>query len=132
ATVEGRIDRGELEDKSGKLSIAVGDTLSASVVSTSDVTGPVLSVSLGKGAGKGRLDVSALQSARDGGIPVTGNVQRAVKGGLEVDLSGIRAFCPASQVDTAYIADLNGFVGQSLSFRVIEIKDGGKSVVLSR
>lgn len=132
ATAEGRIERGELEDKSGKLSVALGDTLSASVVSVSDVAGPVLSVALGKGTGKGRLDMSALESARDGGIPVTGNVQRAVKGGIEVDISGVRAFCPASQIDTAYIADLNVFVGQSLTFRVIEIKDGGKSVVLSR
>jgi small subunit ribosomal protein S1 len=132
AMAEARIDRTEFEGRDGKLTVAVGDKVRASVLSTNDLSGPVLSVSLGKGQLKGTLDVSALESARDGAIPVTGTVQRAVKGGLEVLVGGVRAFCPASQVDAGYIADLSSFDGQSLSFRVVEVKDGGRSVVLSR
>jgi small subunit ribosomal protein S1 len=132
ATTEGRLDRGELEDKGGKLKVKVGEVLRVTVVSSSDVTGPVLTVALGRGAKRGAVDLGMLQSARESGLPVTGTVQSAVKGGLEVDVAGVRAFCPASQVDTVYVSDLSSFVGQALSFRVIEIKDDGKSVVLSR
>ncbi len=131
-TVEGRIDRGEFEDKSGKLSVQVGDAIRATVLSNHDVDGPVLSVALGRSQSKGGVDVSMLENARESGMPVTGTVQKAVKGGLEVQVGGVRAFCPASQVDTAYIADLTEFVGQSLTFAVIEVKDAGRSVVLSR
>jgi small subunit ribosomal protein S1 len=134
---EGRIERAEFEDKQGKLSVKVGDRVRASVVRMSDVMGPELTVALGRGQGsrgqgKGPLDASALESARASGIPVTGLVQKAVKGGLEVTVGGVRAFCPASQIDATFIADLSTFEGQTLSFRVTEVRDGGRSVVLSR
>jgi small subunit ribosomal protein S1 len=54
------------------------------------------------------------------------------KGGLEVTVGPVRAFCPASQVDLGFVQDLEPFVGQTLQFRVIEIKDDGRSVVVSR
>lgn len=133
ATVEARLDRSELEDKSGALPVKVGDLLRASVVRSDDVMGPVLTLALGKSSStKGGIDLQALESAKQSGLPVMGSVQRAVKGGLEVSIAGVRAFCPASQVDTTYQADLSLFEGQTLSFRVTEIKDGGKSVVVSR
>lgn len=131
ATTEARIDRTELEDKQGNLQVKVGDKLRASVASVSDVTGPVLVMALGRGQ-RGQTDVSQLMAARENGIPVEGTVTKAVKGGLEVQVAGIRAFCPASQVDVTYISDLAPFEGQSLQFKVIEIKDDGRSVVLSR
>lgn len=132
AVSEGRIERAEFEDKQGNLSVKLGDRIRASVVRVSDVMGPELTVALGRGQGKGTLDVSALESAKSSGIPVTGSVQKVVKGGLEVLVGGVRAFCPASQVDSTFIADLSTFAGQTLSFRVTEVRDGGRSVVLSR
>ncbi len=131
-TSEGRIERSELEDRSGKLNVQVGDKLRASVVHVSDVTGPLLAVNLGKNQTKGVFDISTLESAKQSGVPVTGTVQKAVKGGLEVQVAGVRAFCPASQIDTGYVADLSTFEGQTLTFRIIEIKDDGRSVVVSR
>jgi small subunit ribosomal protein S1 len=128
---EGRLERGEFEDKQGKLSVKVGDQVRASVVRVSDVMGPELTIALGR-QGKGPLDVSALEAAKASGIPVTGSVQKAVKGGLEVTVGGVRAFCPASQIDASFIADLSTFEGQTLAFRVTEVRDGGRSVVLSR
>lgn len=129
-TGEARIDRTEFADKQGNLSIKVGDTLRATVAKV-DQSGPVLVRSVGRGA-KGSVDISALQQAREGRIPVQGKVSRAVKGGVEVDVASVRAFCPASQLDTAYIKDLATFEGQVLDFLVVEIKDDGRSVVLSR
>lgn len=131
AVAEGRIDRGELEDKQGNLQVKVGDVLKASVASVSDIHGPVLVLALGRGK-QGQPDVSQLESAKENAIPVEGTVTKAVKGGLEVQVAGLRAFCPASQIDVNYVAELGAFEGQTLQFRVIEVRDGGRSVVLSR
>lgn len=131
ATTEGRIDRGELEDKKGALPVKIGDSIKATVARVDDAEGPLLVVSLGRGK-KGGVDVSALEDAKESGIPVEGTVSRVVKGGLEVQVGGARAFCPASQVDATYVKDLSGFANQTLSFRVVEVRDGGKSIVLSR
>jgi len=129
-TTEGRIDRRELEDDKGELGVGVGDTLRASVVSVDDVTGPRLSVAFGRG--RGRLDEGALESARDARLPVEGVVGSAVKGGVEVRVLGARAFCPASQLGQEYIADLSTLEGQKLEFLVLEVKNGGRDVIVSR
>jgi small subunit ribosomal protein S1 len=125
---EGRLPRAEVLDKTGKLTIAVGDTVRAMVVSARQGDAPVLSVAFGRGeAGAAELD-AALQS----GVAIEGEVARAVKAGLEVTIAGKRAFCPASQVDLGYVKDLEQFVGQRHFFKVIEIRDGGRSIVVSR
>ncbi|MCA9640644.1 MAG: S1 RNA-binding domain-containing protein [Myxococcales bacterium] len=126
---DARIDRGELVDKSGKLTVAVGDKLRATVVEASSL-GARLSLGVGRG-GQG-VDAQMLEAALTSGAPVAGQVSKAVKAGLEVDIAGVRAFCPASQVELSFVQDLAPYVGQTLDFRILEIKDGGRSVIVSR
>jgi small subunit ribosomal protein S1 len=59
-------------------------------------------------------------------------VLRAVQAGVEVDVGGVRAFCPASHLELGRVVDLAAYEGQTHEFRVLEVKDGGRSVVLSR
>ncbi|MBK7584102.1 MAG: S1 RNA-binding domain-containing protein [Myxococcales bacterium] len=127
ATKEARVPRLELEDKDGNMRVKVGDKLKATVVDH-NADSPLLAIALGRGG----IDLGQLETARDSGAPVSGRVTKAVKGGLEVDVGGVRAFCPASQVEIGYAADLAPYEGQTFEFRVLEIKDGGRSVVLSR
>jgi small subunit ribosomal protein S1 len=129
-TTEGRIDRRELEDAKGEIKVKAGDAIKANVVSLDDVMGPKLSVSFGKG--RTRLDEGALEAARDARVPVEGVVGAAVKGGVEVRILGARAFCPASQLGTEYIADLASLEGQKLEFLITEVKNGGRDVIVSR
>lgn len=129
-TSEARIERAELADDKGKLQVQVGDRLRASVARISD-EGPLLALSLGRGARTG-VDRSQLKDALRSRLPVQGKVTRAVKGGVEVDVAGVRAFCPASQLGQGYVADLATFEGQTFDFLVADIKDDGRSVVLSR
>lgn len=126
---DARIDRGELVDKSGKLTVAVGDKIRATVVEAS-ASGARLS--LGVGRGGQAVDGQMLEAALASGAPVAGQVSKAVKAGLEVDVAGVRAFCPASQVELAFVQDLAPYVGQTLDFKILEIKDGGRSVIVSR
>ena len=65
------------------------------------------------------------------GTPVRGTVTDVVKGGLRVDV-GVRAFIPASHVDTERVENLASFVGKTVTATVIELDAERGSVVLSR
>jgi small subunit ribosomal protein S1 len=73
-----------------------------------------------------------LEAAAQNAEPVKGFVTGAVKGGLEVDLGGLRAFAPASHVDLRHGADLNYLVGQRLDFIVTQYAKKGRDIVVSR
>lgn len=124
---EGRIDRSQLQDAEGQLSVKIGDRLRATVVDPGHAGPPQLAVSL-----RGAVDTDVLVTAAETGTPVEGTFTKAVKAGLEVDVGGMRAFCPASQVDLTYVGDLETFVGQRHFFRVLEVRDRGRSIVVSR
>ena len=126
---DGKLARSEFEDKDGNIAIHVGQVIKATVMDPRP-DGPVLSVSLGR-RGSG-VDLSALELAKTSGVAVVGKVERAVKGGLEVNLGGVPAFCPASQVEIGYAAELESYAGRELEFKVLEIREGGRSVVVSR
>ncbi|MFZ5444944.1 MAG: S1 RNA-binding domain-containing protein [Myxococcota bacterium] len=121
---EAMIDLDELKDEEGILRFGVGDEIEAFVMETG-AKGIRLSRKLSKGA----ASLSMLVDARASGMPVEGIVIAVNKGGLEVAVGDVRAFCPTSQVDTRPVK-LEDFVGQRLSFRVTEVKE--KNVVLSR
>lgn len=125
---DGRIARAELEDKAGTLRVKVGDRVRATVVDPRP-DGPVLAVSFGHG---GQIDSAALELLRTSGAPVEGEVSKVIKGGLEVQVGPTRAFCPASQFDLSHVPDFNPYVGQKFDFKVIDVRDGGRSVVVSR
>jgi small subunit ribosomal protein S1 len=123
---EAEIDLAELKDADGDVEFSVGDRIQAVVVSTSG--GIVLSR-------KGVRDATTqreLEDAFRAGIAVEGKVVKAVKGGYEVRIARERAFCPLSQIDIARTSDPAVHEGKVYAFRVIEYKDGGKDVVVSR
>ncbi|MFO0615015.1 MAG: S1 RNA-binding domain-containing protein [Polyangiaceae bacterium] len=73
-----------------------------------------------------------VEAAKDSGEPVEGFVTGAVRGGLEVDIDGLRAFAPASHVELRPGADLSPLVGQRLNFIVVQYEKKGRDVVVSR
>ena len=122
---EATIDIAELKDEDGKLEVAVGERVSAVVVSTGG--GIVLSRRLARGAASQRQ----LEDAFHAGLPVEGKVEGAVKGGYEVRIAGLRGFCPASQIDIAR-SEAAAHEGRVYEFRIIEFKDRGRNLVVSR
>ena len=127
---DARVERLELQRPDGSLSVAVGDELEATVVDPFHNDGPLLVVTLG-GQGGG-IDVRELQLALETGTPVEGRFTKVQKGGLEVTVGNTRAFCPASQLSTSYVAELEPLVGSTARFAVLEIKEEGRSVIVSR
>jgi small subunit ribosomal protein S1 len=122
------IDAIEMRAPDGTMTVKVGDKITAQVVEVDANSGDVR---LGRSLGKpGSL--AAIEQARDAGLAIEAKVTGVNKGGLEIDLDGTRAFCPISQADNKFVQDPSQFIGRTLSFQVTEIRDGGKSVVLSR
>ena len=72
-----------------------------------------------------------LEDAYRGGIPVEGTVSKETKGGFEVQIGTARCFCPYSQID-AVRHEASTYVGQTLSFFIIDFAEGGRNIVLSR
>ena len=123
---EALIDIAELRNADGALEVKVGDRITATVVSTSG--GITLSRKLARKA----ADTRHLADAFESGLPVEGRIERVVKGGYEVRVGSARAFCPLSQIDIARTTDPVVHEGQVYTFRVIEYKEGGRNVVVSR
>jgi len=74
----------------------------------------------------------ALRAARKQHQRVTGVVYGFNRGGFDVLVGGVRAFCPASAMSLTPIEDPNAFVGQRCEFSLPQDKGGKKSIIVSR
>lgn len=110
----------------GQVALKTGDVIEAVVV---EIKGSELRLGRGMGRPQG---ADELERAYQAGVAVEGKVAGVNKGGLEVEIAGVRGFCPISQAERGYLADANSLVGQVLSFLVTEFAENGKRVVLSR
>jgi small subunit ribosomal protein S1 len=129
---EATIDLTEFRNpETGEVALAVGDELEATVVDDGSRSGSiVLKRTLGRG---GHLPAE-LEQALAHRIPIEGLVTAETKGGFEVRIGGVQAFCPGSQIDRRRGERVLGsqYVGQRFNFRVIKIEAGGRNVVVSR
>jgi small subunit ribosomal protein S1 len=123
---EALIEIAELKNDEGVLEVAIGDRIQAMVVSTEG--GLTLSRKLALGAATQRQ----IEDAFHAGLPVEGKVERAVKGGFEVRIARQRAFCPMSQIDIVRNTDPAEHEGRVYAFRILEYKEGGKNLIVSR
>jgi len=124
---EGIADVQEFMDKAGNLTLKQGDWVEMRVASIRD--GILLTKGM-KVQGPDSLEI--LREAKENVIPIEGRVSKTVKGGFEIDLSGIRAFCPLGQIDLQFCEKPEDHVGARYSFRIMEIKEKGKNIIVSR
>ncbi len=120
---EASIDIQELRDESGALKYKTGDTIEAFVASTDGEIRLTFS-----------LRVSSrqlLRHAHQNNMPIAGKVTGFNTGGLVVNIGGLRAFCPMSQIDTGYCNDPASYAGQTHNFKIVELR-GRNNVVVSR
>jgi small subunit ribosomal protein S1 len=137
AKSEGVIDAAQLRDAEGKLTVNVGDTVDATVASVDAESGViVLRKRAGGGRGGHQEVATELRQAFQYGMPVEGMVTGINKGGAEIQVYGMRAFCPLSQLDLRYVENPQQFIGQRLKFKVARIEEGSRNrrpdIVLSR
>src|SRR5262245_31637210 len=123
---EALIDRAELTDDHGNLTVKVGDAIEATVVRAGD------EVRLSYRLLQGIQAREGLAAAAHTGLPVEGKVAAVIKGGYEVTVAGLRAFCPFSQMDLRRADAPEAYVGRVLEFRISRYGEQGRNIVLSR
>lgn len=105
----------------------IGDLMQAFVV---QVRGGV--IRLAPTVGRSRDNLDLIFEAHESGIPVQGKVVSVNKGGYEVDLGAARGFCPHSQMDVRFVEQPDIFIGRDLHFQVVDVRESGRNVILSR
>ena len=70
-------------------------------------------------------------SAHETGEIIQGKIVKRIKGGMVVDLMGMEAFLPGSQIDIRPIRDFDVFVGQTMDFKVVKVNVPTENVVVS-
>src|SRR5687767_1953027 len=103
----------------------VGDSVEAIVVETSPVR-------ISRKLIARKASVAVLRQAMENGIPVEGKIGARNKGGFDVSVSGMRAFCPMSQIELGKVDNPDAFVGKSLEFLITEVSDDARRLVVSR
>lgn len=111
-----------------KTDLKIGDEIEVYVESQEDATGQLL-----LSHKKARLLKSwqRVNEAYDNQEIITGYVKCRTKGGLIVDVFGIEAFLPGSQIDVKPIRDYDIFVDKTMEFKVVKINHEYKNVVVS-
>mgnify|MGYP000847510870 FL=1 len=126
---EAMISLDELRGEDGELTVHIGDTLEGHVIGSVGKDGGLLiSGRIQKGAGLS----DQIRQAYSQGTPVQGLVTGVNKGGLDVDLGGVRAFLPSSQIELRYCQDPSIYLGKALALRVSRISEESRQVIVSR
>lgn len=118
--MEAVIATAEIEEKQ------LGDTVEATVVETSP------QVRISRKMLLRRASIDALRAFYENRLPVEGKIGARNKGGFDVSVGGIRAFCPLSQITLGKIEDPESFLGQTFEFLITEMSDDGRKLVVSR
>ncbi len=108
--------------------LAVGDTVEVFVEQLEDKYGQLV---LSHRTARTHRAWQRVNDVLRTGEIITGFVKCRTKGGLIVDVFGIEAFLPGSQIDVKPIRDYDQFVGKNMEFKVVKINHEFKNVVVS-
>lgn len=123
---EGVLASAELLDADGEPIYSVGDRISVYFLTRTAGELRFTTRIGGTGSGSEQLEQAYLSQ-----IPVDGRIDKEIKGGFEVTLSGnTRAFCPFSQTGLRQTA-AEDLIGQSLPFRITQFSERGRNIVVS-
>jgi small subunit ribosomal protein S1 len=126
---EGQIPIQEFLKRDKKVNVKIGDRIDVFLERKENEEG-LLILSKEK-ADKVRVWRDISRSCREGEV-LEGEIISKVKGGLSVDIGGIFAFLPGSQIDMKPVRNLDALVGKRLRFKVIKFNRKRNNIVLSR
>ena len=72
-----------------------------------------------------------IEKAHETGEVIEGYIQRRIKGGMVVDIFGIDAFLPGSQIDVRPVRDFDAYVGKTMEFQIVKLNMQAENVVVS-
>lgn len=128
---EGFADALEYKDANGELTIKVGDEVELKLLAFGPQGAEFGTKMRGNPKDKSAT-LRQLKEAFESKVAIEGQVTAHRKGGFDVMYNGMRVFCPLSQIVAGFCETPETFVGQTLSFRVVEYEDQGRNIVVSR
>ncbi|SEK93282.1 30S ribosomal protein S1 [Parapedobacter koreensis] len=108
--------------------LKVGDAVDVFVESQEDANGQLV---LSRKRAKTQKSWEEINEALENDTIIDGFVKSRTKGGLIVDIKGVEAFLPGSQIDIKPIRDYDIYVGKTMEFKVVKINHEFKNVVVS-
>jgi small subunit ribosomal protein S1 len=126
---EGVVAREEFLDRQGNLTVKRGDEVDVLIKSLENQDGYA---ELSRAAAMQVQSWERLRQAHQSHETIKGRVVERIKGGLKVDLDGVPAFLPGSQIDIRPVRNLEGFLRQEIEVRVIKLNRKRGNVVVSR
>ncbi|MEE9161452.1 MAG: 30S ribosomal protein S1 [Candidatus Neomarinimicrobiota bacterium] len=107
----------------------IGDEISVYLVRMEDINGQTV---LSKEKADFMTQWADIRDKAQTGETISGRVMRRVKGGMIVDLAGVPAFLPGSQIDIRPVQDFDEYIGQEFEFKIVKLNEARKNIVLSR
>lgn len=108
--------------------LKVGDEVEVLIENVEDKTGQLV---LSRKRANNLRVWDQIYEAYENDVVLTGYVKRRTKGGLVVDIMGVEAFLPGSQIDVKPIRDFDVYVGKTMEFKVVKINTPYDNVVVS-
>ena len=126
---EGLLPVSEVTGYDGKVRVKPGDDIEVFVERLEDQSGYVI-LSREKAA---RMRIwDEIEAAYKAEQPISGRVIDRVKGGLSVDVGGVKAFLPGSLIDTKPVKNLDALRGHEYRFKIVSFDKKRSNIVLSR
>ena len=123
---EGVISRDEFEDGEGP---KIGEQIEVFVDILEDENGQMI---LSKKKADFMRVWERVRDIHDTAETIEGRITNRIKGGMVVDIMGIDAFLPGSQIDIRPVTDFDSYVGKTFEFRIVKLNEMRKNIVLSR
>ncbi len=118
-----------LEEFPEPVNIAVGDTLDVYLEQIEDSNGQLI---LSKQKADFMRVWDRIQDIHDAGDLVDGKIVRRIKGGVVVDIMGVDAFLPGSQIALRQVPDFDALIGTSIQLKIIKLNKSRRNIVVSR
>ncbi len=126
---EGLLPAGEVTGYDGQVKVKRGDEIEVFIERLEDSSGYV-ALSREKAA---RMRVwDDIEAAYKADEAISGRVVDRVKGGLAVDVGGVKAFLPGSLIDTKPVKNLDALRGHEMKFKIVSFDKKRSNIVLSR
>jgi len=126
---EGFVPVEEFTGPDGAITAVVGETVEVIIRSIHPGDG---APQLSRTEALGRKVWDDIEKAFNAETPVTGRVVDKTKGGLRIDLNGVEAFLPGSQIDSRPIRGLDTYIGEEIEAKIIKFSRRRNNIVLSR
>ena len=123
---EGIIPIGEF---STPLNISVGDGIEVFLEQIEDSSGQLV---LSKQKADFMRVWDKIRDIHDAGDTVEGTIVRRIKGGVVVDVMGVDAFLPGSQISLRQVPDFDALIGEAMNVKIIKLNKSRRNIVVSR